>query len=118
MVAIDKPTGGPHKWWRDKGRKDLKVDGVLNSEWYDEATLSRGGWHATYCAGLQVYQDSQSQHQQDDEPTQHLQCQLCARDLRRNSDKKRQKCVFKRAKSVQKQHGAGQCTVYQRWFHS
>ena len=30
------------KRWRDQIKKDLKSAGVVEVEWYDEATLSRG----------------------------------------------------------------------------
>ena len=49
------PQGGPRKHWRDQIRKDLKTINVPEQEWYDEATLSRHGWHAAYRDGLLVH---------------------------------------------------------------
>ena len=112
-----RPQGGPRKRWRDQIRMDLKAVDVPESEWYDEATLSRGGWRATYRDGLQTHQDSQPRRQ-DGEPTREVRCHTCARSFRRESDKKRHKCVTERSKPVQEQRGAVQCTICQRWFRS
>ena len=112
-----RPQGGPRKRWRDQIRVDLKAVDVPESEWYDEATLSRGGWRATYRDGLQTHQDSQPRRQ-DGEPTREVRCHTCARSFRRKSDKKRHKCVTERSKPMQEQRGAVQCTVCQRWFRS
>ena len=47
-----RPPGGPRKRLRDQICKDLKVVGISESEWYDEATSSKEGWCATYRPGL------------------------------------------------------------------
>ena len=38
------PQGGPRLRWRDVIRKDLRVMGIKEDQWYDEASTSRSGW--------------------------------------------------------------------------
>ena len=43
---------------------------------------------------------------------------VCEESLRRESDRERHKCSSERQKPVWAQHGAAQCPVRSRWFHS
>ena len=110
-----RPQCGPRKCWRD-----LQAVGVPEQEWYGKATLSRRGWRTIYSDGLQLQLDNQQQ-QQEDEPgplPEHVWCELRDRSFRRESDKKRHKCLAERLKPVQEQHGAVQCAECQWWFYS
>lgn len=108
-----RPPRGPHKRWRDQVRKDLKLIGVPEVEWYEEAILSRGGWRVIYRDGLQTnLRVDLQQRLQGDGPTQQsdqVWCQLCGKTFRRESDKTRHKCASKRSKPVWEQCGAVQC---------
>ena len=59
-----------------------------------------------------------NQQQQQQESINHdgqVECHVCGRPFRRESDKKRHKCS---AEPVWDQHGAVQCGVCQWWFRS
>ena len=88
-----RPPGGPSKRWRDQIRKDLKVVGISESEWYDEATCSREGWCTTYCIGLGTSFGPQNQRQESASQSRAVECGICRISFRRESDKKRHKCV-------------------------
>ena len=45
-------------------------------------------------------------------------CEVCCREFRRGSDKKRHKCLDERQKPVNGQRGAVQCHVCLKWFKS
>ena len=109
------PPGGPRKRWRDVIRKDLQAIGVPEKQWY-EATVSREGWNTKY-QRLQNDLGRQEQAEPSQQPHQVL-CLTCNRCFRRESDKKRHKCLAERIKPIQEQRGALQCTVCQRWFRS
>ena len=113
-----RPPGGPRKRWRDQIHKDLKVVGISESEWYDEATCSREGWCATYRLGLGTSFVPQNQRQESAPQSGAVECGVCGRSFRRESDKKRHMCVAERSKPVWEQHGAVQCGTCQRWFLS
>ena len=112
-----RPQGGPRarKRWKDQIRKDLKAVIVPESEWYDEATLSRGGWHAMGCRYIQRANSSSHSRMATNQPSM---CGVRRVQFRRESDKKRHKCAMERAKPVQEQCGAMQCMTCQRWFRS
>ena len=110
-----RPPGGPRKRWRDVIRKDLQAIGVPEKQWY-EATVSREGWNTKY-QRLQNDLGRQEQAEPSQQPHQVL-CLTCNRCFRRESDKKRHKCLAERIKPIQEQRGALQCTVCQRWFRS
>ena len=83
--------------------------GVSESEWYDEATSSREGWCATYHLGLGTSFGPQNQQQESAPQSGAVKCGICGRSFRRESDKKKHKCVVERAKPVWEQRGAVQC---------
>ena len=76
------PPGGPHKQWRDQICKDLKVVGISESEWYDEATSSREGWCATYCLGLGTSFGPQNQQQESAHQSGTVKCGIYRRSFR------------------------------------
>ena len=45
-------------------------------------------------------------------------CEVCARKFRRESDKKRHKCLAERQKPISEQRGAVQCQQCHSWFRS
>ena len=45
-------------------------------------------------------------------------CKVCTRKFRRESDKKRQKCLAERQKPISEQHGVIQCQQCHSWFRS
>ena len=110
-----RPPGGPRKRWKDQIRADLKVAGISESVWHEEA-LSRAEWRANYRLGLEP--DLQSQPHQSAQSPIAVRCHACGRSFRREGDKKRHKCILERSKPVSEQHGAVQCTRCQRWFRS
>ena len=110
-----RPPGGPRKRWRDVIRRDLQAICIPEEEWYKTA-LSRERWSTTY-QGLQNDPSQQEHAEQSQQPHQ-VKCLTCNRCFRRESDKKRHKCLSERAKPIQEQRGAVHCTVCQRWFRS
>lgn len=80
-LAKTRPAGGPRKRWRDHIRKDLKLVGVSESDWYYEATRSRNAWRAVYRVGLD---DALEREQQDvgrqtdpNKEQDRILCQVC-----------------------------------------
>ena len=69
-------------------RNDLKCMGILEQEWYGEATTSRTGWRA-----LCIAEDFRrvDNHSGVEVPTAQVQCQQCKMFFRSESDKKRHK---------------------------
>ena len=110
-----RPPGGPRKRWRDVIRRDLQAVCIPEEEWYKTA-LSRERWSTTY-QGLQN-DPSQQEHAEQSQQLHQVKCLTCNRCFRRESDKKRHKCLSERAKPIQEQRGAVHCTVCQRWFRS
>ena len=47
-----------------------------------------------------------------------VQCDVCRRSFRRESDKARHKCKSEREKPVSEQRGSVQCQRCKRWFRS
>ena len=94
---------------------------------------SRGGLAVHRCVREEVAggQDSSSdtsagagaqqvQSGQDERPDRNtgVQCGECGRSFHRPGDMKRHKCVAERARPVEKQRGAVQCSVCRKWFRS
>ena len=50
--------------------------------------------------------------------TSEVECGVCGRTFRRESDQKRHKCVNERRKPVSQQKGAVECVTCHRWFRS
>ena len=105
-----RPTGGPRKRWEDQIWKDLKSQGVLEAKWYDKANHSRDEWRGIYREGLQASLNHHQQQQGEEVLTQsqdRVWCHLYQRSFRRESNRKRLKCLVERAKSV-----------WEQWFRS
>ena len=96
--------------------RNLKSVEVGEDEWYEEATRSRTGWRALYRVGLERYREMRGAQAQASVVVRDVVCQVCSRSFRRESDKKRHKCVAERQKPVCEQRGAAQCSQCQRWF--
>ena len=110
------PLGGPKKSWKDHIHTDLKMVGISEGEWYNEAT-SRREWHATYTLGLE--EDTAEETQQERPPWHGVNTQIvCNRCFKSESGLRRHKCVDERRKPVWQQCGAVQCSTCQRWFRS
>ena len=58
------------------------------------------------------------QQPQTDPQLNRVMCTVCHRSFRRESDKKRHKCLDERSKPISKQKGAVQCSSCLRWFAS
>ena len=82
-----RPRCGPRRRWRDVICKDLKDISIAESKWYEEARRSRAGWRATYQDGLANHSGSRAVG-----ATMAV-CDVCFRTFRRESDRKRHKCV-------------------------
>ena len=100
-----RPRCGPRRRWRDVICKDLKDITIAESKWYEDARRFRAGWRATYQDGLANHSKSRAVG-----PTMSV-CEVCFRTLRRESDRKRHKCVAERQKPISEQRGAAQCDV-------
>ena len=112
-----RPRGGPRLRWRDVIRKDLRTIKVSEEKWYDEASMSRSRWQNTYKEGLKSLTASDNAEAQEHAVNQ-IKCDECNRTFRRESDRKRHKCISERQKPVSEQRGAVQCTTCTRWFRS
>ena len=114
-----RPRGGPRLRWRDLIRRDLREISVQEDRWYDEAVTSRAGWRSTYKKGLETLTTTIDQDTQEDPEHENLiECDVCDRTFRRESDKKCHKCISERQKPVCEQRGAAQCPMCKRWFRS
>ena len=111
-----RPRCGPRKRWRDVVRNDLKEVGLEEDEWYREATRSRAGWRAMYQDGLEL--NRKSRIVEASVAVRDVVCEVCARKFRRESDKKRHKCLAERQKPISEQRGAVQCQQCHSWFRS
>ena len=80
------------------------------------ARKSRAGWKAVYRLGVERCTEEKSQ--QNAVAVRKVVCGMCSRSIRRESDRKRHKCVDERRKFVWEQKGAVQCLLCQRWFRS
>ena len=65
-----------------------KCMGMLEQEWYDEATTSRAGWRALCREALAEDFRRVDHHSGVEVPPAQVQCQQCKRFFRRESDKK------------------------------
>jgi hypothetical protein len=111
---------------------------VEESEWYDEATASRCEWRSTCRQRVEWHQETRC-HQWATKPkSQQYECKVCHGRFRRDSDRKRHKCMSERRKPVQQRKGAAcvcvfvsekskpvqqqrgvvQCQACSRWFRS
>ena len=98
--------------------RDLEAVDVGEHEWFEEATRSREGWRALCRVGLQNCRETRTAQARASTAVREVVCELCSRNFRRESDKKRHKCVDERLKPVCDQRGAVQCPQCQRWFRS
>ena len=112
-----RPRCGPKKRWRDAVRKDLRVIEVNEDKCYDETVTSRASWRALCRDGLE---SSNRTNTEDLSVPSNMRvvCERCQRTFRRESDKKRHKCVDERAKPVHEQRGAVKCNTCNRWSRS
>ena len=111
-----RPRCGPRRRWRDMIRKDLRDIEVKEDEWYEEATRSRAGWRDTCRLGMERH--TEAQVAQSSAAAREVECEVCSRKFRRESDKKRHKCLSERNKPVSEQRGAAQCQTCRKWFRS
>jgi len=111
-----RPRCGPRKRWRDVMRKDLRDIGVDESVWYQEATQSRAAWRTRYRDGLDVYRENRTVVGLVAE--REVVCDVCSRKFRRESDRKKHKCLAERRKPISEQRGAVQCQQCHSWFRS
>ena len=91
---------------------------VKEDEWYAEATRSRAGWKTMCELGLQRRGETQAQAVERARAVREVECSVCSRKFRKESDKKRHKCLEERSKPVCEQRGAIQCANCRRWFRS
>ena len=111
-----RPRCGPRKRWRDVVRRDFADIDVEESEWYEKARTSRAGWKGLCNAGMEDYRLAMVPHIST--AVRDVVCENCCRTFRRESDKKRHKCLSERQKPVSQQQGAIQCLHCRRWFKS
>ena len=114
-----RPRGGPRRRWRDVLRKDLKEIGISEAKWY-EKTQDRASWRYQ-CKPDDSDDDDDKRPQQQpqtDPQLNRVMCTVCHRSFRRESDKKRHKCLDERSKPISEQKGAVQCSSCLRWFAS
>ena len=88
---------------------------IGKGEWYEEAA-SRPGRRGM--CRLAETSKAQSHRRAETTATREVQNEVCGRKFRRESDKKRHKCVDERRKPLSQQKGAVQCEMFHRWFHS
>ena len=111
-----RPRGGPRLRWRDLIRRDLSNLKVPEESWYKEAATSRPHWRSIYKEGLLNIVDNT--RTVSDPSENQVKCDECHRCFKRESDKKRHKCISERQKPVSEQRGAVQCTQCRRWLRS
>ena len=110
-----RPRCGTRKRWRDVIRKDLKDIEMNENTWYTEATESREGWKAKCSLGIGRNTEAQTSQRGN---TQEVECDVCFRKFRRESDMKRHKCLDERSKPLHEQKGSTQCQTCSKWFKS
>ena len=99
-------------------KKDLKEVKIGEEEWYDEERKSRAGWRAMCRQEIEEITETQQSRKQTEAAARDVVCDVCGRMFRRESDKKRHKCLDERRKPVSQQSGAVQCDVCRKWFRS
>ena len=109
-----RPQGGPRRRWKDIIRQDLKDIGIDEGQWYNEAVTSRESWRALCRQSLDKVPDGRAAELFENV----VFCQTCSRCFRRESDKKRHKCLDERSKPVHLQKGAIKCMTCNKWFKS
>ena len=112
-----RPQGGPRKRWKDVIRKDLSEMEIKEEEWFEKATSSRAEWRSTYRQARTNLPYDQPLLARTTVNLQ-VQCPQCHRMFRRESGRKRHKCLAERQKPVSEQVGAAQCTSCRKWFRS
>ena len=98
-------------------RKDLKIIDVGEDKWYDEANSSRAKLRALCRDGLENHERGEGASMTAS-VEEGVRCEECQRTFRRESDRKRHKCISERMKPVSEQRGSIQCSTCKRWFHS
>lgn len=116
-LSQPRPQGGPRRRWRDVIRKDLKEMKISEEDWYEEARQSRARWRAMCWIGIEEFREAQQSRSQSSS-VRNVVCDECGRAFRRESDKKRHKCLDERRKPVSQQKGAVQCGTCRKWFKS
>ena len=102
---------------RDVIKKDIKAISVSEDRWYDETSISWMRWKTTYKKGLESLSIA-NDHQVQEHSNNHIKCDESKRSFRKESDKKRHKCISERQKPVSEQRGAVQCATCHRCFRS
>ncbi len=97
---------------------DLKEVNVSDKEWYDVARRSRSRWRALCRLGMEEMMETQQPMNRQSASLREVACEACGRRFRRESDKKRHKCIEERRKPVREQRGAVQCVTCMKWFLS
>ena len=95
-LSHPRPQGGPHRRWRDVVMKDLKEVKIGEEEWYDEARKSRAGWRTMCRLGIEEITETQQSKKQTEAAVRDVECDVCGRMFRRESDKKRHKYLDER----------------------
>ena len=78
--------------------------------------LNLDGWRDTCRSGMERH--TEVQVTQSSAAAREVECEVCSRKFRRESDKKRHKCLSERNKPVSEQRGAAQCQTCRKWFGS
>ena len=89
---------------------------MKEDEWYDIATRSRNGWRDTCRLGMERH--TEVHVAQSSAAAREVKCEACSRKFRRESDKRRHKCLSERNKPVSEQRGTAQCQTCRKWFRS
>ena len=79
------------------------------------------GWLSLVCMcrlGLERHGETHAQAVVQACVAREVECLVCSRKFRRESDKKRHKCLEERSKPLCEQRGATQCPTCKRWFKS
>ena len=114
VAVTTSPTRRPTK--EMEGCDQERPEGA-EDEWYEEAG-SRAGWRAMCRLGMEELAETRQSQRQRAAATRDVECEVCGRKFRRESDRKRHKCVDERRKPVSQQKGAVQCGSCRRWFRS
>ena len=116
MVAATSSTGWSRRRWKDVIRQDLKDIGIDEDQWFNEAVKSRASWRGLCRRQLDEVHDGWIAELPHHENV--VSCEICSRCFRRESDKKRHKCLVERSKPVHLQKGAIMCMICNKWFKS